>query len=61
MTYHPDRMKSLLEQDRFLSSAYDDVLNHIKSEEEALFYVFQHYVNSDPIFQNAYDLLTEQG
>jgi hypothetical protein len=52
-------MKSLLEHDRFLSSAYNDVLNHLNNEEEALFYIFQHYVSSDPIFKNAYDLLTE--
>ncbi len=53
-------MKSLLEHDRFLSSAYDDVLIHLNNETEALFYIFQHYVNSDPIFKNAYELLTEE-
>lgn len=58
MSYQPDRMKKLLEHDRFLSSAYDDVRHHFPDEEEALHYLFHHYVKTEPIFQNAYNLLT---
>ncbi|TWI57163.1 hypothetical protein [Halalkalibacter nanhaiisediminis] len=59
MSFQPDRMKKLLEQDRFLSSAYDDVREHFPNDEEALHYLFQQYVKSEPIFQNAYNHLID--
>ncbi|KHF38380.1 hypothetical protein [Halalkalibacter okhensis] len=59
MSYHPERMKMLLTYDRFLMSAYKEILQFTKDEERALHYVFTSYIKTDPIFTNAYELLTE--
>ncbi|MCM3715148.1 hypothetical protein [Halalkalibacter oceani] len=58
MSFQPERMKKLLALDPFLASAYEEVRQHFHSEEEALHYLFLHYVKGEPIFQNAYNLLT---
>ncbi|ERN52754.1 hypothetical protein M3689_01735 [Alkalihalophilus marmarensis] len=68
MEFQVNRMKKLIEHDRFLKSTYNDLLDkqsldshlHVKpmNEEEALQYVFKVYVQSEPILLNAYNHLT---
>ena len=59
MSFQPDKMRKLIEHDRFLSSAYEDVRRHFLNDEEALYYLFNQYVKNEPIFQNAYHILTD--
>ncbi|WP_413379536.1 hypothetical protein [Alkalihalobacillus sp. 1P02AB] len=58
MDYHSIRMRQLLKQDPFLSSVFNDIAKHITNEEAALYYVFEHYVQREPILKNAYLYLT---
>ncbi|ADC48561.1 MULTISPECIES: hypothetical protein [Alkalihalophilus] len=63
MEFQANRMKKLIEHDRFLMSAYRDLLEsnlHVKpmNEDAALHYLFKVYVQSEPILLNAYNHLT---
>ncbi|MDT8859581.1 hypothetical protein N0O92_04990 [Alkalihalobacillus sp. MEB130] len=59
MTYQRDRMKRLLGHDRFLTEAFEEALQFTRDEDQALHLLFRSYITGDPIFTNAYNLLTD--
>ncbi|GAE26337.1 hypothetical protein JCM9140_2388 [Halalkalibacter wakoensis JCM 9140] len=58
MFYQRERMRKLLSYDRFLLTAFDEAMNVTGDEEAALHAIFTSYVKNDPMFTNAYNLLT---
>ncbi|WP_100373581.1 hypothetical protein [Bacillus sp. FJAT-45037] len=58
MHFQATRMRKLMEHDRFLSATFKEVVQQTKDADTALYYLFEVYVQSEPILLNAYNHLT---
>ncbi|WP_165763782.1 hypothetical protein [Halalkalibacter urbisdiaboli] len=57
MSFQPEKVKKLVKQDRFLSMTYEEIIQDIQNEHEALYYIYTVYIQKEPILLNAYDLV----
>lgn len=58
MVYNQEQMLKMLEIDRFLRETYLEINEIVNDEKAALKIVYDRYVTTEPIFQNAYNYLT---
>ncbi|WP_100404939.1 hypothetical protein [Bacillus solitudinis] len=59
MSFHPQKMSKFIEKDRFLSNIFEEINQHLQNENEALLYLYNVYIQQEPILLNAYNLLVE--
>ena len=58
MPYNQNKMKKLLELDRFLNSTFEDIRAQVGCDDAAMQLIFETYIMREPIFKNAYMHLT---
>ncbi|SDI67869.1 hypothetical protein [Alteribacillus bidgolensis] len=58
MDFQQERMKQMIEHDRFLHASYMEAIETCGDESAALKLLFDTYVQNEPMMRNAYEHLT---
>ncbi|MFB4162844.1 hypothetical protein ACE1TI_03155 [Alteribacillus sp. JSM 102045] len=58
MNFQQERMRQMIENDRFLHASYKEAVETCGDEAAALKLLFEKYVQNEPIMRNAYEHLT---